>query len=102
MPCCQLCVFAFTAFLIVAERTAGESYLGHARARARALRTINTTQCTILHRCARSLYVGGMCVRDRDVFYLTLLACACTCARAFLCVPTMCEGAKAERDAPTL
>lgn len=33
MPCCQVCVFAFTAFLIVAERTARKSqtYLGHTR-----------------------------------------------------------------------
>lgn len=30
MPCCQVCVFVFTAFLVVAERTAGECYLGHA------------------------------------------------------------------------
>lgn len=27
MPCCQICVFAFTAFLIIAERTARESVL---------------------------------------------------------------------------
>ena len=24
MSCCQVCIFAFTAFLLVAERTAGE------------------------------------------------------------------------------
>lgn len=35
MPCCQVCVYAFTAFLIIAERTARESYLGRARARPR-------------------------------------------------------------------
>lgn len=29
MSCCQVCVFFFTAFLLVAERTARESYLGH-------------------------------------------------------------------------
>ena len=29
MPCCQVCVFAFTAFLLIAERTARESFPGH-------------------------------------------------------------------------
>lgn len=28
MPCCQICVFAFTAFLIIAERTARECLPG--------------------------------------------------------------------------
>lgn len=33
MPCCQVCVFAFTAFLLIAERTARESYPGRTHAR---------------------------------------------------------------------
>lgn len=57
MPCCQVCVFAFTAFLIIAERTARESYLGRKRARphTRAVIKVFCQQIVIL--CYMSLCI---------------------------------------------
>lgn len=45
VPCCQVCVFFFTAFLIVAERTARESYLTRARAHTRPADTLKPVLC---------------------------------------------------------
>ena len=79
MPCCQVCVFAFTAFLIVAERTARESYLGHTHTHTHTLTHKHTPSTFINEVCVLcdwlSFLCGGACL-----CYLTLLVCARVCA----------------------
>lgn len=67
MPCCQVCVFAFTAFLIIAERTARESYLGHTH----TLTPTHTHTNTNTHR-ARLIMKCECCVIDS-----VILMCWC-------------------------
>ena len=78
MPCCQVCVFAFTAFLIVAERTARESYLGHT----------HTHTHTLTHKHTPSTFINEVCVLCdwQCHFYVVVLVCVIWlywCARAY-------------------
>lgn len=77
MPCCRVCVFAFTAFLVVAERTAREFCHAHARTQWK-----NGGRCW----CARAGLFAvtrdftGMCsARDGDgcwkIDFLTQMYC---------------------------
>lgn len=85
MPCCQVCVFFFTAFLLVAERTARESYLGHIH-----LHPYMQNICTHTHTHITEHYASVAVLADCDhlpvqnaapFFFFTLL-----CVRARLCV----------------
>lgn len=62
MPCCQVCVFVFTAFLIVAERTAGECYLGHAHISLRPLFSLHRVDRNPRVCCVDLIIIGSGCV----------------------------------------
>lgn len=85
MPCCQVCVFFFTAFLLVAERTARESYLGHIHLHA-CMQNIYTHMHTHITEHYASVAVLVDCdhlpVRNAPFFFFYFIVCA----RARLCV----------------
>lgn len=91
MPCCQVCVFFFTAFLLVAERTARESYLGHIH-----LHPYMQNICTHTHITEHyaSVAVLADCdhlpVQNAAPFFFYFIVCACAFVRAFLATACGC------------
>lgn len=83
MPCCQVCVFFFTAFLLVAERTARESYLGHIH-----LHPYMQNICTHTHTHITEHYASVAVLADCDhlpvqnaaPFFLLYCVCVRVCA----------------------
>lgn len=93
MPCCQVCVFAFTAFLIIAERTARESLPGtqpRAPPHTREHFSVLSSDCNIIlcpsafKLCYLSLFAVRERVRARvflAIVYVDVQCAEAACSR---------------------
>lgn len=95
-PCCQVCVFFLTAFLLVAERTARESYPGHTHAHTGActyaagththtrarIKCVSAESLSAFYLCDECMSVGAQCRCLLTDFVV------CACARGLQLLPS--------------